>query len=230
MKRLQVLALAVVACSAFGAVLVASASAETSLTAEWLANGIKIPAALPSKITGEILMEDNKAFGGKGAILCSFILDGLVGPGAADTITEVLTLAGVRVEPKKVGTGLLCTADEGSACEAATEASPIEVWPIATLPWKTTIFLTEGGKFLDIIEASGFEILCLALKVNVNDSCSVSSTTLEVVNSTGAQIPSGAEQSPAGVCTLGGAGADINVAEGTALITLNNGEALTVSE
>ena len=231
MKRLQTLLLALVAVSALGVVMAASASAETTLAAEWLAAGAKITAAQASTTTGELLVEDNKAFGTKGSFTCSFILDGTVGPGGAGSITAVLTLAGASLETLVVGKSLLCEADEGSACAKATEASPIEVWPTATLPWKTLAFLTEAGLFRDGVFGAGYEVLCLVLGVNLTDECTTAAASFELVNGTSdVQIPNGTTQSPNANCTVGGAGAGVNQAVGVANVELVSKATLAVSE
>ena len=232
MKKLQVMLLALVAVAALGAVMAASASAETTLAAEWLEGAVAIPTAQASTTTGSLLLEDNKAFGTKGSVTCSAILDGTVGPGGVDSITAVLTSAGASLESLVVGKSLLCEADEGSACAKATAESPIEVWPTATLPWKTLAFLTEAGGFRDGVFGAGYEVLCLVLGVNLTDECTTAAASFPIENGTSIEVlvPNGAVQSPNANCTVGGSGAGVNQAVGAAKIELVSKKVLTVSE
>ncbi|HEY3970080.1 MAG TPA: hypothetical protein VGL79_01665, partial [Solirubrobacteraceae bacterium] len=138
MKKLYFIGLALLAVFAFSSVLVASASAETTLLAEWLFNGAAVTGTLATEISGEILLEDNKApIIGKSDVSCSGILDGWVDANGLDIVSEVLTLT-TKLPVTLAGAGLLCSA--GSGCEAATEVSPIEVWPVG-LPWPTLLVL-----------------------------------------------------------------------------------------
>jgi hypothetical protein len=164
-----------VAMMAVSAVTVASASgAVTFLPAEWLVNGEKVAAKLAATATGEILLEDTNALkaGIKADALCSGILDGTIGPGAADEITELLTLAGVAV-PKTAlePSGLACTND--SNCESA------KAWAI-NLPWLTEVQLWEEGTesgFVILISAHaggaapGWYVECTVLGVKATDEC-----------------------------------------------------------
>ena len=75
MKTIQMMGLTVGAMLAFVAGLATTASAETTLLAEWLLNGNAVSGTVPTKVEGEVLLED-KTF--KVAITCSGILtDGL---------------------------------------------------------------------------------------------------------------------------------------------------------
>jgi hypothetical protein len=231
MKKLYVVGLALVAVFAFSSVMVASASAETTLLAEWLFNGAAVTGQLNVETSGEILLEDNKVpIIGKVAVNCSGILDGWVDANGLDFISEVLTLAKVLVAAKLVGTGLLCTSASG--CEAASEASPIEVWPTIE-GWETLLILMENGTFLDIIHGSGYEVLCLILGAMVEDECNATETGLAVTNGTapvGAESPIGSIAEPLATCKEGGAGSGVNevIKEVSKTIPVGGGE-LTVS-
>lgn len=221
--------LALVAVFAFSAVLVSMASAETTLVALWLRNGVAIEANLASHTTGEILLEDNKApIVGKVDVVCSAILVGTVGVNGGDLITEVLNLA---LEPISstplVGLALLCEAVAG--CEKDSEASPIEVWP-ENLPWVTLLFLMEGtaGAILDLVLNAAYDVLCLVLGAMVEDLCEAADSEFGVINSPAAEAEEGAA-TPNANCTVGGAGAGINSVLGLTPITLVEEGELTVS-
>jgi hypothetical protein len=225
MKKIQTLGLALAALFVFSAMLAATASAEITLLAEWLAAGAAITTALASATTGEILLEDTKVpLIGKVAVVCSGILDGTVNANGVDEITKVLTLAGVETgTPLVAGTGLLCTTQ--TACENNAD---IEVWPLG-LPWPTLLFKMESGAFLDLVAKSGYEVACLVLGA-VSDECTSTDTELLVQNgATGAETPSGSKAEPLANCSQGGAGAGNNETVGKALITLTEGGELTVS-
>ena len=84
MKKIQILGLSLVAVFALSASVASMASA-----AEWLVKGEALLTAAPSEGTGELELGDAKL----GLLMtCSGILVGTVGPGAADTVTEVLKL------------------------------------------------------------------------------------------------------------------------------------------
>jgi hypothetical protein len=220
-----------VAVFAFSSVMVASASAETTLLAEWLFNGAAVTGTLAVETAGEIKLEDTKVpIIGKVALNCSGILDGWVDANGLGFISEVLTLAKVLIATKLVGTGMLCTSSTG--CEAASEASPIEFWP-TTAGWETLLILMENGTFLDIIHGSGYEVLCLILGAMVEDECNATETGLLEQNGTapvGAESPVGSISEPLATCKEGGAGSGVNeiVKEAAKTIPVGGGE-LTVS-
>jgi hypothetical protein len=198
------LGLAVVAMLAFGAILAAAASAETTLTALWLAGGNAIAAELAITLSGGVIAEDTKApIVGVAAVLCSITFSGSIKVGGAGEIERLFNLSVESISSTPLtGLALACEAVEG--CEAATMASPIEVWP-KNLPWATLLFLTESGEFLYLIEKMGFESLCLILGINVEDSCESADSMFAVDNESGAQIPAGVVALPLSNCTLGGA-------------------------
>jgi hypothetical protein len=239
MKKLHVMMLALVAMFAFSALLAEVASAEITLLAEWLANGATITTTLTSETSGKLRLEDAETIAGKSAVICSAILDGTIGPNGEDSITEILNLAGQKIElglRALLGTGNKLPDCEGTGmgCAEGTAASPIEVYPLG-LPWKTLLFLMENGEFLDAIFAAkiGYEILCLLLGINAEDTCEASQETALIQNSpeTGdAFTPSGSKITPNAKCTQsGGKETGINEASGPSTMTLGSGELLTIS-
>jgi len=228
MKKLYFIGLTLLAVFAFSSVLVASASAETTLLAEWLFNGAAVTGTLTTEISGEISLEDNKApIVGKADVLCSGILDGWVDANGLDFVSEVLNLT--TLVAVTLAAALLCTTISG--CEAATEASPIEVSPVG-LPWSTLLVLVENGTFRDFITGSGYEVLCLVLGINVEDTCTAALTSLLVENGTaptGALTPAGTAATPNANCTLGGAGTGVNTVQTEARVLDTAGGEITVS-
>jgi hypothetical protein len=231
MKKIQKVLWALLAVSAFGALIASSAFGETTLLAEWLANGAEITTNLATTTTGALLLEDTETIAGKAAVLCEGIFIGSVGANGKDETTEVQNLAKEKIGALG-GLALKCVAE--TACAAATEASPIEVWPIG-LPWKTELFLMENGTFLDLVSGAttiGYELLCLVLGINTEDTCTATDGEVEVVNDTDtgdAAIPAAALVSPRFNCTQSGKASGVNESDALASILLESGELLTVS-
>jgi hypothetical protein len=175
----------------------ASASAETTLLAEWLLNGAPVTTLTSVEGSGEILWED---IGNKAGITCSDIGDGSVGPNGEGEITEILTLAGVAVS---LVTPTLCKKLAGSACEES--ATDIEAAP-EKLPWRGSLVLSEAGTFLtELLEGeAAYVVSCLVLGIKVTDECSTTKSKFEVLNVTGGVEAMG-EGSPLANCSLGGA-------------------------
>jgi hypothetical protein len=239
MKKFQIMLLALVVVSAFGAVLAGSASAEITLLAEWLAGGAVIAANLPSATTGAILLEDTKTIAGPAAVICKATLDGTVGSNGADTIAELLTPAGVKVEalPGKglEGTGAGTACVKQTLCAEGTTASPIIVWPVG-LPWTTTLFLMENGTFLDRVVKTGggvfgYELLCLVGGINVEDECTSTEGQIEVTNDAveGAGTPSGQTVTPNATCTMSKEATGVNQTTELAKIKLTEAGAPLLS-
>jgi hypothetical protein len=146
MKKIHVVGITVLAVFACSVMVAASASAATL---QWLAEGVKITEPLASETTGELeLVNTSTIIGTEVGVLCSGIFDGTVGPGAEDTITEVLNLSKEKIE---LGVRLItCTVTKGT-CGTATLAPE-------DLPWLTELELmgTETEPlFLDKILNGG---------------------------------------------------------------------------
>jgi hypothetical protein len=184
MKKIHALALALVAVFAFSAIAVASASA-----AEWLVGGVAANKAV-SEGTGNLILGDAKV---NLSMECSGILDGTIGPGAADSVTEVLTLGKVAAS---LAAPLVCTALGG--CEAAgkTEAAP------EGLPWATEL----TSLTTDLIVKATYWSTCRVLGLTTSEECTVTNGSWTVKNVAGGVEASG-EVTPLGNCTVGGTGA-----------------------
>jgi hypothetical protein len=240
MKKLQIVLLALFAVVALSAVVVASASAEETLLAEWLV-GIGNPVAelLSAETAGQLTLEDTKTLAGAAAVLCSAILDGSVGPNGEDEVTEVLNLKKEKVELgvlALLGTGAGSDCVTVKICSEGTATSPIEVWPEG-LPWHTTLFLMAEGKFLDLVTGSnaggkfGYTLLCLVAGLNTEDTCESADSEYEVINDadTGdASVPAGQTITGA-TCTMSGAATGVQIIDELTPILLLNLELLTVS-
>jgi hypothetical protein len=227
-RKIQTIVLASLAVCVIGALMASTASAETTLLAEWLLTGAAITELISTTTTGGLTMEDTKTIAGAAAFLCEATVDGSVGPNGEGESTEILNAAGVAVTALAGGLALLGTgaaSGEGSECKtvktcaAGTAASPIEVWPIG-LPWHTTLFLMENGEFLDLVEGTGgsigYELLCLVLGLNTEDTCTSADFEFPVVNdaTTGdASIPAGAESTPPALCTQSNEETGLNIAD-----------------
>jgi hypothetical protein len=224
MKKKRVLGLVLFIMAASAAIAAVPAFAEEETAAEWLANGAAITMALAATTNMELLITENTGIG-KFAILCSMLLDGTVGPKSEDAITEMLNLSGEKIAEFKEppGLGLLCEAREG--CATGTD---IELWP-EKLPWETLLDKMENGRFLDHIHIA-FAYTCLFLGSPTKDQCE-GLTSAEMVNVTGGVEPrfSAGAGTESLRCKAGGEGSGSIATEGSPLITLNGGEALTVS-
>jgi hypothetical protein len=208
------------------------------LVGKWLADGLEITEALAVEIESEVEVADLSTSFGTASILCSYILDGTVGPSEKDEITEVLNLAKEKIGElgglALLGTGAGSDCKTVSGCAEGTAASPIEMWP-RNLPWSTQVELMVEGEpeFLDDIFKNsetlfpGWEILCLVLGINTEDTCeeptnaklenTVESDVLETFNLESQKV----------TCTLGGA--ESGDQNGTGLVLLTSGKALAVS-
>ena len=208
---------------AFCALMVSAASAEITLLAEWLLNGNPILILTSTEVKGALTLRDSKTIAGSAAVLCKATADGSVGPNGEDETTEILNALGVAVAAlgglALLGTG--AATGEGSecvtveTCAAGTAASPIEVNPIG-LPWLTLLFLDQGtGEFLNLIYTEiettigaekglfvGYELLCLVLNLNTEDTCYAEKFEIPVINDPeNAAIAAGVETTPLALCT-----------------------------
>ncbi len=222
MKKYRILGLALFAVFALSAIAAMVAYAEEEKNAEWLSNGAAIAVAAAATVNMEVVLTE--LVGGLGfGVLCSVRLDGTVGPGAADLITEMLNLSGEAIG-ELTGTGIICTPREG--CEAGTDAA---MWP-ELLPWETLLTLMANGSFLDHIHIMLW-FKCLVLNVDATDLCE-GVISGEMLNVAGGVEPmfSAAAGTEKLDCTTGGVGSGTLETESTPLITLNGGQTLTVSE
>jgi hypothetical protein len=219
MKLYRVI-LALFAVSALSAVVVTSASAETTLGAEWLANGNAIATPLATVSAGQFLMEDNGA-SGEPSMLCSAILVGTVGANGTDEVTEILNLKeeAISLTPLTglalvgTGTGTDCVTEK--VCAEGTAASPIEVWPVGLgVRWETLLFTMENGEILDLVNGNGggtstfgFELLCLTGGLDIVDTCTSTDSEILVENDPeggDAALLPGTHFEPLLTCTLSG--------------------------
>jgi hypothetical protein len=187
-SRVNMGLLALVAVVAFGAI-VASASAETTLLAEWLVNGQGFMALTSSEAPGELNLENTNT----GIIVhCSVKEDGSIGPSGEGEDTEILTPGGVAIT---LAAQLLCTNIKN--CEKP-EFSPV------SLPWHYVLFLMESGSFLYMVMKSGYELTCTTLGVKSTDTCTFENDTDEVVNKEGGSSEQKGREEPLGNCSIGG--------------------------
>lgn len=228
MKKFETVLLALFAVMAFSAVVASSASAETTLAAEWLHNGAAVTTTLPTEISGNALLEDT---GAKAALLCSAIFVGNVQAGGKDEVTEVLNLKKEKIELGVLGLSVA----SGDCVNVSGCGAPAEIWPEG-LPGKSQLFLRENGTFADMATGSGtggtggYTSLCTVL-IDVEDTCTGTLGTGPVENDLeDAASPAGAVVTPNANCTIGGAGTGKNELDELTFATLNNAELLTVSE
>ena len=229
--------LAVLAMSAMA--VASSASATTFLLAFWAVGGTDVTTTVLVESSGELLLENEKSVAGKASLeLCSGILDGFVGPKSADDITELLTLAGVKVSSLALaGEILKCTLE--AVCESSSK-----VWAVH-LPWLTEIELWEQGTesgFVDLIlphagasgsENPGWYIECKTSLLTVSEECTTPEGVAEQKNeATGVSAMfSDAFTTLMGaklaLCT--GNNEETGVVEGPGLTTIPGGGVLSIS-
>jgi len=177
MKKLYAVSLALVAVFALSALTASSAFAVT-LLAEWLLNGGVIATPDLVEIPGELTLVNTNGggLGVKVEILCSGILDGTVGPGSADLITELLNLAG-----EKIGEGL---GTLELVCTNTLNCTNPKVWAEG-LPWETEAELLEQGTevfFSDYLLKGQYLAECTILGVAVEELCEAGITATELKN------------------------------------------------
>lgn len=213
--RLRSLLVGVAMLAAFAVLFATAASAEGTLLAVWLWNGALVTGSLPVEISISLKMEDTKTIAGAGAVLCLAILKGSVGVNGTAEMTEILNPKGEKVGTALGGLALLGVG-EGSECKTVkgcaegSAASPIEVTPLG-LPWRALLFQHETtGAFLLLLYTEGelgYELLCLALGISIEDKCTSASKDfeIEVANEeAAAAIPANAQTEPSLNCSQGG--------------------------
>lgn len=219
MKNLRTVICSLLVVSAFGAVMTATAAAEATLLAEWLVNGAAVNELLSVEVPGTILLEDTETIAGKAAIECTGIADGSIGPNGEAEATEVLNLKGEKIgelgAAALLGTGAGSDCTSGGGCSEGTSASPIEVWPLG-LPGLGELFLMAtaneilGLSFsMDTADGNlgGYELLCLILGINAEDTCTGTDAEGPVVNeepSGGVEVPANSRLTPNLDCTQSG--------------------------
>lgn len=212
--------------------------AASPASAGWFADGSEITEPLSTETEAESTFEDTETIVGAVSILCKFVLDGTVGSGELDETKEVLNLAKEKVGElgglALLGTG--ATSGEGSECKTVkicaegTSASPIELWP-RNLPWLTELEGMESEpSMLDKVfgtgagKEPGWEILCLILGINTEDTCE-GRTSAEITGTSGGPnllelLNSGAPiNSEKLLCTQSNKETGAVVSEGTILLT-----------
>jgi hypothetical protein len=207
-------AAAALAALSLSTLLTTAASAEGTLLANWLWNGVAVAGSLSVETSISLTFEDTKTFGGAAAVLCLAILDGSVNANGEGEMTELLNPKGEKIGGLG-GLALLGTG-EGSECKAVkacaegSTATPIEVTPLG-LPWRTLLFQHETtGTFLLLLSTAGelgYEALCLVLGINSEDKCTSTGKDfeIEVANQEeAAAIPASAQIEPFLNCTQGG--------------------------
>jgi len=198
MKKHQVVLLALAAVFAFSAILAATASAETTLLAEWLIKNVGVATLTTTETKGSLVLADN----GIGAeVECTGVFDGSVGANGEDEVTKILGTKGEEITLAKPLT--LCKSLKGCEASPAPELAPTE-----TLPWHSLMFLDEpSGKFLDnVFQEAGFEITCSILKIKDTDVCKLANETGELVNPATGGAEGVGQVSPLASCSLGGTG------------------------
>lgn len=199
------------------AVLVAVASAETTLLAVWLLNGSEIVSNISTTQTGEFILEDTKVGIG---IECSVSLVGTVGSNGTSTVTGVLSLAGAEVT---LTAPLSC--ESHKFCEEGT--ADIELSPEG-LPYPSLIFLMSNGEILRLTFIWKWFSACLVLGLKVSEECGWEDVEYQVKNVTGGVETTGTG-TPGGQCTTGGAGAGVLTFVAGNLMTPTAGGTLSVA-
>jgi hypothetical protein len=178
---------------AFGSNLAQSASAETTLLAEWLINGSPVTTTTSVDDTLQALGSDIAPADGT---TCVWTIDGTVGPNGVREDTEFLNGAGV---PITLAAPALCKASGG--CEE--NATDIEVSP-ENLPWHSLLYLTELGKFRYLVVKGTYSMSCLIVGIKITDECTETNASVEIVNVAGGVEEVGAA-TPLANCSIGGA-------------------------
>lgn len=222
MRKIQIFGIALVAMCAFSALIGTQAFAVLTFElAQWLANGALIAEPLLSDAVGGLLFEDLLT---SASFLCSGLLEGTVGPDSEDEITMVYDLSGRLIEELDEA-----TATNGLVCENIKLCSKSEVWPVK-LPWLTEVELdVETGLFYELTFGAQYNVLCEVLGMDKVELCvALEGTSGELLNVAGGVEAMGVAE-PESTCN-GEANMGLLEADAGNLITLTNGEPLTVSE
>jgi hypothetical protein len=204
------------------AISVVAASAASAEVALWTAAGKEIKTALATTATGLLNLTDLDAPGGAVTVDCEGALDGTVEGEGKDTVTEVLYLG--KKETENLIECEVVKEKEG-LCETSMLA---DVIPIG-LPWKSQAELNGTGFLDDITSVSGgslgYMVTCLTILGETLDEC-IQLLAEQTLTAVGSGVAGAAKEENKGSCTLGGG--EKNDIEGSALITLNNGELLGI--
>ncbi len=187
MKLFRYFSVALVAVFAFGAMVAATASAESlpTLLAEWLVNNVGVTATLPVDSEAQELLLETKTVLGNVDVLCSGLFDGTIGENGVDELTELLSLNGELISLTALsGLALECVSDTTSLC-----ANPAKVWAV-NLPWPTLLVLLVDGteEFLaDLILMKGaanpgWEVQCAN---GLSDECTALEGITKMTNLAG---------------------------------------------
>jgi len=237
MKKLQTVFLALLVLTAFAAISAGTASAETTLLAEYLESGASIPAGVEAttETAGSITLEDSKA---NAAVLCTLMFEGTVAVNGLGLTTKILNLAKEEISASLLtGLALLGPTPDCVSVSGCMTTTAIEVWPIG-LPWHTLLYLDEAtSMILDLVSKEdgsnfGYELTCTILGLKVTDTCESPGSAFLIENDadTGdADVRSGAVGEPLGKCAIGGAGTGVDRTDELTPITLTSGLLLTVS-
>jgi hypothetical protein len=223
MKRLHVVTLAFTAVIVLGVIAAATASAETTLLAEWLIKGLAVATLTSVSSTGKILYEDIKL---GAAVECEGTGTGFVGANGEGEEAEFLNPKGEAVtlaKPETLTTG--CKIDKGCETAGGLEVAP-ENLPGPPAP----VFLAgppESVKFLGVgFGPPGVDIsvTCRIAMIKMTDECeAVEGVTGEVVASL-----EGAEWvgplSPNSTCSIGGKGSGVSEPVGPNHLVNSSGE------
>jgi hypothetical protein len=166
----------------------ASASAETTLSAEWLVGGIVVTTLTSTEGSSKLILEDAKI---KLSMECEGVFDGSVGASGESEVTEVLVGGAAASLAKPI----VCKGVGG--CSAPAESAP------EGLPWHGLLFSTEAGLFREAVDRATVWVMCNILGVLVEEECTIENSTYEVLNITGGVEGMG-EITPLGKCTTGG--------------------------
>jgi hypothetical protein len=222
MSMIRLFGIAIGIVTVVGAFVTATAGATEP--GKWLFNGAEVTSSLAFTVESELLLENVL---NSGAVLCSVIFAGKIGPGGESEITKILNLSGVELtelDPGVVGTGIKCTGEK--LCNSNSEIWPgwlvwlwYLVWDPVLLSWRWVAVIHE-------LHLPWFYIHCVSL-ISVNELCTVAAeSSIELLNSVSDVEGSGA-LTPLGEC--GGSSEDELIEVEALLITTPEGGTLSAS-
>jgi hypothetical protein len=199
MRKIHVLALALVAVFAFGAIGATAAFAETTET-EYLISGQPVVAGELVDDEGELLLTDHKGgiFGEEVMVLCSGLSLGEVLSAVDIDVTTIYALG--TSDPETLGSAAIpCTAQTGICSEPVAKAINLdwlaELMLVGTVP--EVLLTPETG-----MNGPGWSIECSKI---AEDSCTSPEALVEVKNETNGTVDAFFNEET-GTCTRGGAG------------------------
>jgi hypothetical protein len=205
---------------------------------QWAANGEAITTALAIDLTGTLHLINLKSAGG--AVLveveCNGLFEGTVGSAGAGSITDLVNLSAETIgglgdtNERKLNCTVTATAKELGDCTATgelAEALPTNLNLELSTTWTTSLESMESTILDKLPATSGYEVKCKTSLGELENKCEGSTSAL-LQNAESEKGVLGLFNSESGTTSCSLTGTSTGKVEGSGIITLTNGETLTV--